>query len=180
MGPRFVSFAAVFYGLLVVAAAVWCGLRGFALPVFGPRPALGLLLGLFTAATTVALSLAAYRLVPLLRRLADELAPSLVDGAGRGGLVLVAIFSGVGEETFFRGAFYHYLRRGMGVVVTVVLTAFFFAAVHPQGIVGIPAIASIGMVLALIREWRGSILASMTAHACNNLVVLTIGILFFA
>ncbi len=53
MGPRFVRLAAVFYGLLVVAAAVWCGLSGMDLPVLGARPVTGLLLGLATAAGSV-------------------------------------------------------------------------------------------------------------------------------
>jgi hypothetical protein len=85
VGPRFVRLAAVFYGLLVVAAAVWCGLRGIDLPVLGARPATGLLLGLATAAGTVTLSLLAYRLIPVTRKLAEELAPTIVDGTDGSG-----------------------------------------------------------------------------------------------
>ena len=37
MGPRFVRFAALFYGSLAVVAAVWCGLRGFEVSLLGEK-----------------------------------------------------------------------------------------------------------------------------------------------
>jgi membrane protease YdiL (CAAX protease family) len=43
-----------------------------------------------------------------------------------------------------------------------------FAAIHPQGWVAIPVLGGIAMMLAGLREWRGSLIASMTAHAINN------------
>ncbi|MCA1687013.1 MAG: hypothetical protein LC714_00050, partial [Actinobacteria bacterium] len=103
MGPRFVRFAALFYGFLTVAAALWSGLRGLDLRFFGYSTALSVVLGSLAAAATVALGLLVYRLLPVLREIAEELAPRLVDGVDRGSLALVSIFSGVGEETFFRG-----------------------------------------------------------------------------
>jgi membrane protease YdiL (CAAX protease family) len=51
-----------------------------------------------------------------------------------------------------------------------------FAAVHPQGWTFIPVLGTIGFILAGIREWRGGIVASMTAHALSNFVVVTIGV----
>ncbi len=88
--------------------------------------------------------------------------------------ILATIVAPMLEETFFRGAFYHYLRRGRGVFLSVMVTGVIFAAVHPQSIAGIPALTTIGAVLALIREWRGSLVAPMVAHACNNFIVLII------
>ena len=117
MGPRFVRFAALFYGCLTVVAALWCGLRGIELNPFGDRPAVGLVLGLLTAAATVSSGLLAYRLVPSLRNLSEELAPRLVDGTDRASLVLVSVFSGVGEEAFFRGA----VQQEFGLVAASVL-----------------------------------------------------------
>jgi membrane protease YdiL (CAAX protease family) len=49
-----------------------------------------------------------------------------------------------------------------------------FAAIHPQGWVGIPVLATIALVLATLREWRGSIVAPVVAHACVNGVTVTI------
>lgn len=170
MGSRFVSFAAVFYGLLVVAAAVWCGLRGITLPVLGPRPATGLLLGLLTAAVTVSLSLAAYRLVPLLRRLADELAPNLVDGADRAGLVLVAVFSGIGEEAFFRGA----VQQEFGIVVASLV--FGLAHIGPDRRYLIWTLWAVlaGVVFGLLFQTTGGLLAPVVAHAAHNAATLLI------
>ena len=170
MGPRFVSFAAVFYGLLVVAAAVWCGLRGIDLPPLGPRPATGLLLGCATAAATVSLSLVVYRLVPLARKLADELAPSLIDRADRTGLILVAIFSGVGEEVFFRGA----VQQEFGIVVASV--AFGLAHIGPDRrylLWGAWAVFA-GVVFGLLFQATGGLLAPVTAHAAHNAATLLI------
>ena len=102
MSPRFVRFAALFYGSLTLIAAVWCGLRGFEVRILGESPAASLLLGALTAAITVSLGLLASRLLPVVRGLSEELAPRLVDGADSaslGGLGLL----GRGEEAFFRG-----------------------------------------------------------------------------
>jgi len=72
------------------------------------------------------------------------------------------------EEFLFRGALYRYLRPRFSVVGSTSLTALLFAMVHPQGLMGIPAIWTLGVVFAGLREWRGSIWASMTAHALHN------------
>lgn len=170
VGPRFVSFAAVFYGLLAVVAAVWCSLRGIGLPVFGPRPATGLPLGLATAGATVAISLLAYRLVPITRRLADELAPGLVDRADRSGLVLVAVFSGVGEETFFRGA----VQQEFGILIASV--AFGLAHVGPDRRYLLWTAWAIlaGVVFGLLFEATGGLLAPVVAHSAHNAATLLI------
>ena len=104
MSPRFIRFTALFYGSLVIVAAVWCGLRGFELPLLGGSGVKSLLLGILTAACTISLGLLAYRLLPALRTISEELAPRLVDGTLSMDLVLLSIFSGIGEEAFFRGA----------------------------------------------------------------------------
>ena len=43
-----------------------------------------------------------------------------------------------------------------------------FAALHPQGVFAIPALAGIGIGFSLLREWRDSLIAPMVAHAINN------------
>ena len=168
MNPRFVTFAALFYGLLVVAGAAWCWLRGIGLPVLGPRPAAGLLLGCATAAVTVSLSLLAYRLVPLARKLADELAPSLVDRADGSGLVLVALFSGVGEEVFFRGA----VQQEFGIVIASL--AFGLAHVGPDRRYLLWTVWAVlaGVVFGLLFQATGGLLAPVTAHAAHNATTL--------
>ncbi len=167
---RFASFAAVCTGRLTVAGAVWCGLAGMDLNVFGPRPAPGLLAGGATATVTVALSLVTYRLVPIARKLADELAPSLVDRADRGGLVLVALFSGVGEEVFFRGA----VQQEFGLLIAS--AAFGLAHIGPDRryLLWTAWAVLAGVVFGLLFVWTGGLLAPIVAHAAHNAATLLI------
>lgn len=81
------------------------------------------------------------------------------------------------EETMFRGALFHHLRRRWGWLVSAGTVSLLFAMIHPQGWTFIPALGSIAVVLALLREWRGSIIASMTAHALSNFIVLSLALL---
>jgi membrane protease YdiL (CAAX protease family) len=74
----------------------------------------------------------------------------------------------------FRGALFAHLRQGNGWLLSAALSAFIFAALHPQGWAAIPLLGAIGFVFAGIREWRGTALASMTAHALNNAAVTTL------
>jgi membrane protease YdiL (CAAX protease family) len=48
------------------------------------------------------------------------------------------------------------------------ISSFIFASIHPQGWAGIPMIGAIGFTLASIRQWRGTLISSITAHALNN------------
>ena len=86
---------------------------------------------------------------------------------------LVSVFAPVLEETMFRGALFHHLRRRWGWAISALIVAFIFAIIHPQGWVAVPVLGSIAIVLAALREWRGSLIAPMVAHACNNFLVLT-------
>lgn len=90
---------------------------------------------------------------------------------------LATLWAPVVEELTFRGAFYHHLRGRWSTLVSATFVGIIFAAIHPQGLLAVPALASIGIALALLREWRGSIIPSMTAHALNNGVIITLIIL---
>ena len=81
------------------------------------------------------------------------------------------------EETFFRGALFHHLRGRFTAVFSALTTALLFAAIHPQGWVAIPALASLGFVFAMLREWRGSLIAPIVAHAINNGFIMTLLVL---
>jgi membrane protease YdiL (CAAX protease family) len=91
------------------------------------------------------------------------------------GIYAVAcIFAPIMEETMFRGALFHHLRQRWGWAVSAPIVALVFAMLHPQGWVAVPALGSIALVLAALREWRGSLIAPVAAHACNNFIVLTV------
>ena len=168
MGPRFVRFAALFYGSLVVAAALWSGLRGFDLRFFGHSAALSVLLGALSAVATVSLGLLAYRLLPILREIAEELAPRLVDGAARGNLVLVAIFSGIGEETFFRGA----VQQEFGLVIASLVFGLVHVGPDRRYLVWTAWALLAGFLFGVLYEVAGGLLAPILAHAAHNAATL--------
>ncbi len=110
-------------------------------------------------------------------------APShpIVESVGEGGvlgaLAIYALASGWApfvEETTFRGAFYRHLRRWVGPVASGMLTGFFFAVVHPQGWATVPVLMALGFVFAMLREWRGSLVGPMLAHALHNGFIVTL------
>ena len=90
---------------------------------------------------------------------------------------IACVWAPVMEETMFRGALYNHLRSGRwNWLISAAIVGFIFAAIHPQGWTLIPVLGTIGAVLACIREWRGSIIGSMTAHALSNGLVVTLGV----
>lgn len=91
--------------------------------------------------------------------------------------LLACVWAPVVEELVFRGAFYHHMRRRWHAVIAALVSGLVFAAIHPQGVIAVPALTTLAFVFAMLREWRGSIIAPMTAHACNNAFVFTLAIL---
>lgn len=92
-------------------------------------------------------------------------------------LLLACVYAPLVEETMFRGALFHRLRSRWSWLFSTAVVSILFAAMHPQGWAGVPALAAIAVVLAAIREWRGTILASAAAHALNNGFMMVILIL---
>jgi membrane protease YdiL (CAAX protease family) len=81
------------------------------------------------------------------------------------GVVLVAVIA-VAEETIFRGYLLLRLRSLTGSVpVAVVLSSVIFGLGHGyQGVGGTVAVGAIGVLLAVIYLWRGSIVAPVVLH----------------
>lgn len=82
------------------------------------------------------------------------------------------------EETMFRGVFYRHLRergiawnRTVSVAVAAIVNGVIFAAIHPQGMLAIPLLTTLAVGFTLAREWRGSLVSSITMHALNNTMV---------
>ncbi len=88
----------------------------------------------------------------------------------------VSVVAPIAEETFFRGFVYGWMRRHLNVPTAAVLSGCFFALVHFQPIILIPLLV-LGVGLALLYEYSGSLLPGMIVHALFNLVEV-IGILF--
>jgi membrane protease YdiL (CAAX protease family) len=84
------------------------------------------------------------------------------------------------EETMFRGILYRHLRElshgwswFWSVVFSATVVSFIFAAIHPQGLLAVPVLMAVAYGFTIAREWRGSLLPSMVAHAVNNAVVVS-------
>jgi membrane protease YdiL (CAAX protease family) len=120
---------------------------------------------------------------------ADASHPIVNDATGSpwrlaGLFLMTTVWAPLVEESMFRGALYAHLRsvprraadpatgamtaRGMPALASGLVTGLVFAAIHPQGFAGVPVLAALGLNFCLIREWRGSIIAPMTAHAVHN------------
>jgi membrane protease YdiL (CAAX protease family) len=88
-------------------------------------------------------------------------------------LSLAALWAPLVEETIFRGALYHHVRAKWRAAMSGLFVGFVFAVIHPQGFAAIPALMSLGFSFALLREWRGSLIAPITAHAMHNGFLVT-------
>jgi membrane protease YdiL (CAAX protease family) len=93
-------------------------------------------------------------------------------------LFVAAVVAPIVEEVFFRGVFYRHLReltarlgRVGSVAVSALVVSFLFAAIHPQGLFGIPPLMALAFAFTIAREWRGTLVPNMVAHALNNSMV---------
>ncbi len=154
--PRQIRLALGWHRGEGVLAEIWAGLRAYV--TAWPLLACGLV-------TTALLSrlLAQKPTHPILDWMTDPSFGALAVAAS-----LAVLWAPLCEESVFRGGFYSYLRGRMGKLGAGLLVSLAFAAIHPQGLAGIPFLTSLAFALALTREWRGSIIASVTLHALHN------------
>ena len=95
-------------------------------------------------------------------------------------LLVASVAAPIVEEIMFRGVLYRHLRdasggslRSISIPLSAVFSAFIFAAVHPQGWMGVPVLMGLAIAFALAREWRGSLIAPIVMHAISNGLVMT-------
>ena len=93
--------------------------------------------------------------------------------------VVLCVVAPLVEETMCRGVLYRHLREatatlrtGVSIVFSATVVSFLFAALHPQGVLGIPVLMGLAYAFSLAREWRGSLVSSMVAHGINNGITL--------
>lgn len=135
-----------------------CGVLGYVagLPLLAAGIALTVLLSSFAGATP------------------SHPVVEVVGKAPVGVVLLAVVVAPLTEELMFRGALLAHCRAWSGPWVASLVTGLVFAAVHPQGWAAIPTLTAIGVTLALIRQWRGSLVAPVVAHAINNALVMTL------
>ncbi len=89
--------------------------------------------------------------------------------------VLASVWAPIVEETVFRGSLFRHLRSRVGLVLAAIGSALVFGLMHGYEILALSPVIALGFVFALMREWRGSLVAPVTAHAIHN--ACTLGIL---
>lgn len=94
--------------------------------------------------------------------------------------LLASVIAPIVEETMFRGVLYRHVRDatrsfggGWSFIASAFLVSFLFAAVHPQGWLGVPLLMGLAIGMTMAREWRGSLIPSMVLHGVSNGLVLT-------
>ncbi len=104
---------------------------------------------------------------------------NLVGRQGHGPVVallflLASLWAPLVEESIFRGALYRQLRTRWRWFGAAAVTALAFGAMHGYALPLLFPILALGFGFAMLREWRGSIIASMTAHCIHNAVALSL------
>lgn len=92
---------------------------------------------------------------------------------------LAVVWAPLVEETIFRGALYPELRRKLGWIAGAAITGLIFAIVHPIPWLMLTPWVMLGLHFSLLRHWRGSLIAPMTAHFLQNAGAITMITLFF-
>jgi membrane protease YdiL (CAAX protease family) len=82
-------------------------------------------------------------------------------------VITVTLAAPLGEELFFRGFALPALRRTLGPLLAILVSAVLFSLLHMDG-VGFVGLMEIGVLLAALRWWSGSLWAAIIAHAVNN------------
>ncbi len=89
--------------------------------------------------------------------------------------VMACVLAPLTEEIMFRGVLYRNLRdssrhmyRVGSICFAALLSSVIFAAIHPQGIAGLPVLTALAFGFCLVRQWRGSLIAPITMHALHN------------
>jgi membrane protease YdiL (CAAX protease family) len=88
-------------------------------------------------------------------------------------LLVTAVAAPLCEEAFFRGMLFRLLRRRLPLWAAVVLSAMVFGLAHASPAVSfalLPVFTYMGIVLAVVYAWTGSLTNTVLLHALNNAV----------
>jgi len=82
------------------------------------------------------------------------------------------------EEVLFRGLFFPAMHRVTNVVLSVAVTSFSFAMLHPQGPALWAALASVGAFSCLAVRYTKSLVPSMVMHFGHNFLILMLALAY--
>lgn len=93
-------------------------------------------------------------------------------------LVTACVIAPVFEELIFRGRLFSILNRTTSSLVSAMLTALIFGAVHGSVSVMIDGFVS-GMIFSYVYIVKGSIIAPILLHMCNNAIAYAMMVLSY-
>lgn len=86
--------------------------------------------------------------------------------------IFVSVFGPLVEEMFFRGFVYPAIKKRLGILAAVLLSAAMFSLLHTN-IVGFLPIMTLGVLLAYLYETTGSLVSSITVHIIHNSIIVS-------
>jgi uncharacterized protein len=170
MGSRILRLAVPFYAAFVLLAVTISTLTDTPLRLGANSVPVALGVGLVTAAGTVLSGVVAYRVLPVVREISEELAPVLLSGSSTWGLISVSVLSAVGEELLFRGV----LQPLVGVVFSSVLFGLLHVGPDRRYLLWTVWAVAVGFLFAGLYVWTGGLLAPVVAHAAHNAATLVL------
>ena len=93
---------------------------------------------------------------------------------------LATIWAPITEELIFRGALYRHMRGRLHWVLAAFFSAILFAYMHSYGPLMVAPLIALGFMFAFMRQWRGSIIAPITAHFIHNATLVGFMIIFIS
>ncbi|MCA9286985.1 MAG: CPBP family intramembrane metalloprotease [Phycisphaerales bacterium] len=85
---------------------------------------------------------------------------------------LATVWAPIVEEVVFRGCLYRHIRSRVPAVVAALGSALAFGLMHGYELVLLGPVLSLGLIFAMMREWRGSLVGPIVMHALHNATVL--------
>ncbi|MGH7859755.1 MAG: lysostaphin resistance A-like protein [Candidatus Binatia bacterium] len=168
---RIVRLETTLAAALLTAAFVWSWFRGLALASHLRITTLDLVTG-FGAAAILCLSLPfltstwASRVLVLreMKGVWDDVLAPLGKSLDLREITILAVFSGLSEEIFFRGV----LQAEVGIVAASLL----FGLLHPLNLSYVIWAASVGFAFGLLYQMTGSLVPSILCHGAYNFAAL--------
>ncbi len=96
----------------------------------------------------------------------------LFRGASRGGIMLVALAAGIGEELLFRGVIQAGLENLIGPWGGLVIASLLFGLAHAMTRSYFIVTTIIGLYLGLLYQWTGNLLVPILVHFLYDWVAL--------
>lgn len=93
---------------------------------------------------------------------------------------LATVWAPLTEELIFRGALHRHMCGRLHWVLAAFLTAILFAYMHSYGPLMVAPLIALGFMFALMRQWRGSLIAPITAHFIHNASLVGFMIVFIS